>query len=222
MRPLINTTRSFFTLTFQQGCTPISSEWSSDTLPSHVVSKLLHISLCFRSSAGDFPIASDLLKKQIFKANRQFFLQILASWSFQCCALGGGTLKRCVFAALYCRPQVQELGAKAKMPPWKQQRWWALVSVVCVSPRAPMHALVLIIRSLFASLCWLSTTDNVSLNKIKAATQRIIKALSCFEVAARAGVWQASGRKDRSSHQECAGCFWEELFCSCDIRLFLE
>lgn len=78
MRPLINTTRSFFAVTFLQGCTQVSSEWSSDTLPSRAVSELLHISLCFRSSAGDFPTASDLLKKQIFKANRQFFLQIFA------------------------------------------------------------------------------------------------------------------------------------------------
>lgn len=59
-----------------------------------------------------------------------------AAWSFPCCALGGGTLKRCVFAALYCRPQVQELGAKAKMPPWEQQRWWARLSVTVCEPKS--------------------------------------------------------------------------------------
>lgn len=35
----------------------------------------------------------------------------MASWSFQCCALAGGTSIRCVFAALYGLPQVQELGS---------------------------------------------------------------------------------------------------------------
>lgn len=76
MEPLINITRSFFVLTFQQSCIPVSSEGSSDTLPSRAASDLLHSFLCFRSSANDFPTAPGLLKKQIFKANRKFFFQI--------------------------------------------------------------------------------------------------------------------------------------------------